>query len=170
MRRVEWSVIYPRRCNNYSHLHTCKEQHNNRQADMQSGRAETVVMCLCVRVVMYEQKELYINLQIVFVVVVHLGFFLVCLFLNHCDIFSYMLMFVCDPSGDRFLVHLPPCAHWPFRGAVLPRTHWTHTHGPVRQQPSPFQLQGECKDGSEPLVPHGLYMVGSSYFWSQQQF
>lgn len=39
---MEWTLIYPHQCNDFSHLHTCEEQHNNRQADIQSGKAEAV--------------------------------------------------------------------------------------------------------------------------------
>lgn len=46
IRQMEWSLIYSHQCNNYSHLHTCKDQYKNNHADKQSGGAEAVIMCV----------------------------------------------------------------------------------------------------------------------------
>lgn len=80
----------------------------------------------------------------------------------------YVCDCVCDTPGNRFLVHLPSRAHWPLRRSVLARTHRTHPDGPVHQQQSSLQLQGESGDrlmggGREHgcdlhlFVSHGIY-------------
>lgn len=45
--RAQWSLIYPRQCNNYSHLHTCEEQHKNRLTCSWWVVCVGVCTCLC---------------------------------------------------------------------------------------------------------------------------
>lgn len=49
----------------------------------------------------------------------------------------------CSPTGDRILVHLPPCANGPLGGHLLPWLFRAHPPGKVLQQPGTFQLPGE---------------------------